>query len=124
MAASIRTVKALKHRFALRSANSWPCVFQAHHRPFITLQQPKRYRSTGRRELDRVIDEVRDRLEKQIVITRNSRRFAQVKTKVDPLVLGDRMIQLMHSLQDFGELNGSHSNQSAAVLNFSDPQQG
>src|ERR1700704_2725122 len=98
MAAPVRTVEALEYGLPFRSPDPGTRVLHLNHGSLGTLQQAQRHGTTRGGELDCVVNQVGHRLEKQVAIACDNAGFARIEAQGHTLVLGDRMIKLMHRL--------------------------
>lgn len=81
--ASVRTVEAADHDIALLFADARSRVADAHDAFAGPVQQRQLHLSALRREFHGVVDEVRDRFEKEIAIAVHRRRIADMDAERD-----------------------------------------
>ena len=110
-------------RFAFAARNAGPAIDNLDARTSRLARRLHRHRAAVRRELDRVRDEIRERLDEQMAIAVRNEARRRVEPERDRAVFGERRVELVHFAQDPAEIDAAETAAPAQVFEFGDAQQ-
>src|SRR5258707_14319157 len=120
----VGTIEAPQYGLALLLADAGAGIGHAHDGPAIIAQQAHIDPASVGRKLDRVVDQVGDRLDQQILVATHIEILVDVNPQGDILVLGDRFINVADFPQHFMQRDAAETYRATAVFDLGEAPQG
>ncbi len=124
VAADLRAVEAVQHRFAFGGGNAGAAVDHVDARSGFAFARSQHDAAAGRSELDRVVDEIGNCLEQQIAVGAQRReRSRKFEREGNVLVFGERRIQFVYAPQFLAQIDVAEAGAAADIFEFGNAQQ-
>src|SRR6266700_3690598 len=111
-AAPVGAIEAPGHQLALLLADARAGVAHLHDTFAIAAVEAEPDMPSCGRELDRVVDEIRDRFEQKIAVALHDRAVVDIDRERDVLLLGDRLVEVADLAHDVGKRGLAEPGQS------------
>src|SRR5581483_10463819 len=116
-------IEPFQYGLALGARNAGTAVEHVDARTRRTRARPQRHATGGRRELDRVVDEVADRLEQKRRIRVERRQRGGFERERDALFFRERCVELVHALERLAGVDAVEARMTAQVFELRKAQQ-
>ena len=114
----VGAIEAPQYGLALLFADAGAGIGHAHDGPAIIVQQAHIDPASVGRELDRIVDQVGERLDQQIPVATHIEILVNVNAQGDILVLGDRFINVADFAQHFMQRDAAETSRAAAIFDL------